>query len=47
MLDYAGPVQGVLRAWFEWQTPPRLLFPSDTQPWRRGDCVVVSLICLY
>ncbi|WP_445778225.1 ABC transporter permease [Shewanella sp.] len=42
MLDYAGPVQRALRAWFEWQTPYDYYFPAIRS--MGGAAIVLSLV---
>jgi iron(III) transport system permease protein len=42
MLDYAGPVQRALRAWFEWQTPHEYYFPAIRSI--GGAAIVLSLV---
>ncbi|GGP52121.1 iron ABC transporter permease [Shewanella algicola] len=42
MLDYAGPVQRAMRAWFEWQTPHDYYFPAIRSI--GGAAVMLSLV---
>lgn len=42
MLDYAGPVQRAMRAWFEWQTPHDYYFPAIRSI--GGAAIVLSLV---
>ncbi|MBB1360741.1 iron ABC transporter permease [Shewanella sp. SR44-4] len=42
MLDYAGPVQRVLRAWFDWQSPHDYYFPAIRS--LGGAAIILSLV---
>ncbi|MGX9460010.1 ABC transporter permease [Shewanella sp. A14] len=42
MLDYAGPVQRILRTWFEWQSPHDYYFPAIRS--LGGAAMILSLV---